>query len=451
MVNIKQTTSKHSLSVDRPRWGRPNLDLSILNKLLETLIEDNRISVTTGKKRRADDPEAHTGPSKRQKLTDATKAVLVQRDGGEEADLKVFAFKHTYDFAFTQPPPDADNANAAATEADRKEVEVLEQTLRSLHQSSPMPDRDDILLSATVATESMGGHIRYTLVVSLPNFDRPLMSVDVDHPPERYGSIDYHQINPISAAHLLRGNYGVDLDFSVRLWPTLDPDHSPQRALPLKISIDMEVSLHFPQIALPPKNIHRRNYYDAWNALIKHLFPPPPARFPNYRGETDITFIYSILESAPPLPSTVLSACVQPEALLPTLLPFQQRSVLWMLHREGKTLNKKGRVVAYTPDCLPLFWEAFQMGGQTVYLNRLKEILSITPPPPYTEHPGGSLNEAPGLGKTVECLALILLNPDIRRNPTVKRWDSAAEVHVREVHVSRDVPPILTLSIISTH
>lgn len=71
-----------------------------------------------------------------------------------------------------------------------------------------------------------------------------------------------------------------------------------------------------------------------------------------------------------------------------------------------------------------------------MYLNRLKETLSMEPPPPDVEHPGGSLNEAPGLGKTVECMALILLNPDIRRNPSVKRWDSGAKVHVREVHVS---------------
>ena len=71
-----------------------------------------------------------------------------------------------------------------------------------------------------------------------------------------------------------------------------------------------------------------------------------------------------------------------------------------------------------------------------MYLNRLRETLSLEPPLPDVEHLGGSINEAPGLGKTVECMALMLLNPDVRRNPSVNRWDTDAQVYVQEVHVS---------------
>jgi E3 ubiquitin-protein ligase SHPRH len=110
-----------------------------------------------------------------------------------------------------------------------------------------------------------------------------------------------------------------------------------------------------------------------------------------------------------------------------------------MLQCEGKTLDEKSQVVPFVPDYLPLFWENVQLGDQTMYLNRLRETLSLEPPPPDAEHLGGSLNEAPGLGRTVECMALMLLNPDVRRNPSMKRWDADAKVYVREVRVSDDM------------
>lgn len=446
-VGLKKTVSKHSVSLDQRIWGRAALDPSTLNKLLETLIGSDAISITVGKKRRVEDLDVQTGPSKRQKFTDVTDGARAQTDDGGEVGLRVSAFKHTYYFAFTLSPSDAENPNKT-TEAYREEVEVLNQTLRLLYQSPSLSDQGDIVLPATVTRCSSAEYVRCTLEVYPPDLERPLLSVDVDHLPGRHGSGDHHQINPIAAAHLLRANHGVDLAFSVRLRPTLDPDHSPEHALPLNISIDMEGSLHFPQIARPPHSGYRRNYYEAWNALVRHLFPSSPAYFPDYRGETDITFLYSILEPASSLPSSVSPVHVQPKALLPDLLPFQRRSVLWMLHREGKTLNNKGEVISFKPDYLPLFWEPFQICGRTVYLNRLREVLSLAPPPPDIEHMGGSLNEAPGLGKTVECMALILLNPDIRRNPSVKRWDSDTQVHVREVHVSECMLLIPTSNLI---
>ena len=453
MIDTNQTVSKHSVSLDRLRWGRPALDPSLFNKLLEALIKDDEDPVTVGEKRRAEDSDAHIGPSKRLKLNDVTNGIRAQGGDGGGVGSKLPAFKHTYDCVFTLSPPGAVSGYTSPTVAYRKEVEVLKQTLCLFHQSSATSARGDVVLPATVrrnySVEYM--NMRCTLEVYLPGFNLSLFTIDVDYPLERHGSRSSHQNNPIDAAHLLGPNHGVDFNFTVRLRPTLDPDHSPEHALPLKISIEMEGSLWFPQIARPPKNTRGNNYSDAWNTLIRHIFPPPPADFPNYRGETDITFLYSILEPAPSLPSTLSSAYIQPKALLPSLLPFQQRSVLWMLHREGKTFNKKGQVVSFTPDYLPLFWDAFQVGGQTVYLNRLNETLSLAPPPSDVEHPGGSLNEAPGLGKTVECLALILLNPDIRRNPSVKRWDPNAEVYVREVHVSGYMLHLIPFLLIETH
>ena len=435
MIDIKETVSKHSVFLGQRRWGSPELGASVLNKFLGRLIEDDDTPTVVGKKRRAENTDTHNGQPKRQKFTNVTNGILVKMEDEEENSLKVPAFKHTYDFAFTLSPPHPGNEGIDVTEAYRKEVEILKEMLSLCSQSSVISGRGEITLPTTVTNYGSGDQ-RSVLDVKLPGFKEPLLDLRVDHPRRHQGSEDHHPLDHIGAAHLLEACGCIELIFSVRLRPTVDPDHSPEHALPLKISIDMEGFLLFPEMSRAPRNLNGRGYSDAWNALIKYLFPPPPANFPNYRGETDIAFLYSILEPASPLPSRISPTDIQPAALVPNLLPFQRRSVLWMLQREGKTLSEKGQVVSFVPDCLPLFWEDVEVGGRTMYLNRMRETLSLEPPPPIVEHPGGSLNEAPGLGKTVECMALILLNPDIRRNPSAKRWDTDAKVHVREVHVS---------------
>jgi hypothetical protein len=434
MVNIKETVSQHSVSLNRRSWESPILNASVLNKVLSRLVED--APVVVGKKRRVENADTYNAPSKRQKFTDITNGTQAQAGHGEGDNLEVPAFKHTYDLTFTLSPPNPGSEDAKVMGVYRKEVEALKKSLSLCSQSSVVSDRGDIPLPLTVTNSYPDERLRCTLHVHIPGLQDTLLDFRADHATERLGPGNSHPLEPIGAAYLLRAYNCVGLTLSAHLWPSSDPEGSPEDVLPLKVSIVLEGSLLFPEITHIPKSVTRRGYCDAWNALIKHLFPPPPVDFPNYRGETDIAFLYSILEPAPPLPSHISPADVQPKALLPSLLPFQRRSVIWMLQCEGKTLDEKGQVVPFVPGYYPLFWENVELGGQTMYLNRLRETLSLEPPPPDVEHPGGSLNEAPGLGKTVECMALMLLNPDVRRNPSVKRWDTNTGVYVREVHVS---------------
>lgn len=434
MIDTKETVSQHSVSLNKLEFGEePILNANILNKLLSSLIEDEGTPVVIGKKRRVENADAYNASSKRQKFADITNGTQAQAGHGE---FEVPAFKHTYDLTFTLSPPNPDNEDANATGVYRKEVEVLKKTLSLCSQSAIISDQGDILLPVTVSNSFSDGQLRCTLSVCLLDLQGSLLVFHADHAPERLGPGDPHPLEPIGAAHLLGAHHGVGLTLSARLRPASDPEGFPEDALPLKVSIVLEGSLLFPKITHIPKNVMRRGYPGAWNTLIKHLFPPPPVDFPNYRGETDIAFLYSALKPAPSLPPYVSSVDVQPKALLPSLLPFQRRSVIWMLQCERKTLDEKGQVVPFMPDYYPLFWESVELRGQTMYLNRLRGTLSLKPPPPDVEHPGGSLNEAPGLGKTIECMALILLNPGDRRNPSVKRWDATAEVYVREVRVS---------------
>ena len=48
---------------------------------------------------------------------------------------------------------------------------------------------------------------------------------------------------------------------------------------------------------------------------------------------------------------------------------------------------------------------------------------------------GGIVAEEPGLGKTLECISTVIMNPAPHRSPVNKRWDAAAKIDVREIKV----------------
>ena len=114
-----------------------------------------------------------------------------------------------------------------------------------------------------------------------------------------------------------------------------------------------------------------------------------------------------------------------------------------MLSREGKTLDASGAVVDIPIQAtyLPLTWERVvlsrESGKQLVsYYQRVTGALSMEMPEEDEVARGGILAEEPGLGKTLECIALVMLNPGIGRNPSNSRWDPVAKIDVKEIRVS---------------
>lgn len=153
--------------------------------------------------------------------------------------------------------------------------------------------------------------------------------------------------------------------------------------------------------------------------------------------EVTISKLYSTLGSAPPLPSERANKALQPASLVPTLLPFQRRSVGWMLEKEGMVINEEGSIIPQKLSDNFSFWRKIKQGDHTWYLHRLSGELSANPPDIIPVPFGGILAEEPGLGKTVETIALILLNPaPPEYNPTMTRWDPQASLEVKAVKVS---------------
>lgn len=161
------------------------------------------------------------------------------------------------------------------------------------------------------------------------------------------------------------------------------------------------------------------------------------------RRELDASALYSNLS-----PPSAVHRHLQPEGLEATLLPFQRNSVAFILGREGKSIVKEdpdapadAKPVSHAPE-LGTGWEQALEG---LYYNpfvgafarRLEDTVKST-------DKGALVAEEMGLGKTVEVLAVALLNPaseDYLSRPSYV--DSANEVTVDYVKTTLIVTPDL--------
>jgi E3 ubiquitin-protein ligase SHPRH len=274
---------------------------------------------------------------------------------------------------------------------------------------------------------------------------------EVDFDADDYTESEVHE--DILAACVVLGSMGrVAIRTNLRLVvPPASGHNISKHELPFSLQVDVTLSLVVPKIYEPiwGRNLTKRDLVrqeDAQRRLLSLLFPSSARDMPavphhSDTGSTDIPFLYSILTAAPRLRSTIAEEAMQPDALLPTLLPFQRRSVGWMLEREGKAVNSGGGIVPKSlvsdldNSTLPLFWDKVEHEGDGVwYIHCLTGTLSSEIPDEECP-PGGILAEEPGLGKTLECIALILLNPAPGRNPTISRWDSEAKITLKEIKV----------------
>jgi E3 ubiquitin-protein ligase SHPRH len=174
---------------------------------------------------------------------------------------------------------------------------------------------------------------------------------------------------------------------------------------------------------------------DSRRRLLRAAYLPEGIISTDVNDPITVSTFYSIMSSAPSLPSQQAIDALQPENLLPTLLPFQRRSVAWLLEKEGMSITAEGTIVPRENSSSFSFWEEVMEGNRRWFLNRLSGELSEDEPQLPTIL-GGMLAEEPGLGKTVETIALILLNPAPPEwNPSLSRWDPISRLDVKAVKV----------------
>lgn len=203
---------------------------------------------------------------------------------------------------------------------------------------------------------------------------------------------------------------------------------------------------------LSPRGIDR-----ATQEFLHFVFPQPTAQHSIPFSDDPIKDLYTHLRSA----AIEAPHGIQPETLVSQLLPFQRRSVAWCLRRESRDV-KNGAVEYREPtpvEKLPLSWELVSTpSGEQLVINRLYGSVCLynrIAAYATSEPRGGILAEEMGLGKTVEMLALILLNrrhldrsmDEIAVHPADNLEQRMLDTHLEDRHLetstaeSQDCPP----------
>ncbi|KAJ3770452.1 SNF2 family N-terminal domain-containing protein [Lentinula raphanica] len=217
----------------------------------------------------------------------------------------------------------------------------------------------------------------------------------------------------------------------------------------IRLHLEISASFVLPAIFDSPNSSQKLSkqqittFDDAQRRVLSFIFPSSPAPS-SFDGVVNIPYYYSILDPAAPLPSSVAEHAMQSERLQPTLLPFQRRTVGWLLNREGMTVLDDGKIIPKDEPIRFSFWRAVEVENEQWFFHTLTGALRQSSP--FTDEDdvplGGILAEEPGLGKTIETLSLILLNPaQPRFNPSLERWDPEANITVKAIGSTLIVTP----------
>ncbi|KAK7680848.1 hypothetical protein QCA50_016158 [Cerrena zonata] len=422
---MKSATTHHRLEWES--W-KHNLYIAALQDCVDIKFDEKARSEKINGKKRSRSSAQTSQRQKRARTTTNSDVSTTKNDvDSDSEDLTVPVYSHIYVLEY--------EGNADLPERLQELVRLVEEKRGLL----PL-DLGDIEISRA---DYHHGHQKLALYCLSPNEALavlPLLESEIELDDYDFRSKDLADI--VCLAYSSGNRFNLDTTLMLETVPSTEMRHG---MLPFRLRAEVNVSALFPNIC-QPFSISSRSSGDEGeyvrrilNFLVPHESPVPDS----FNGSIDIRLLFSILGPAPSLASRSVDMAAQPKALVPKLRPFQRRSVLWLLSREGKQISPKGEITPLDTsgdDHVPLFWEAVTWDNHKFYFNRLTGCVSVTKP--ADDAPlGGILAEEPGLGKTLECIALILLNPAIGRNPTTRTWDPIAKIDVREVPTTLIVTP----------
>lgn len=241
--------------------------------------------------------------------------------------------------------------------------------------------------------------------------------------------------NDLFSACLIFQDAGkINLDARLKIVLPTGPDPSFYFQLELIVSLALPRAMEY--------TMHKRAlkreivaHEDAQRRLFRLAFGEDLVLSDEVDEPITVATFYNVMGPAPPLPSDAAMRAMQPDVLLPILLPFQCRSVAWLLEKEGMAVLPSGAIVPKSSPAPFSFWKEIHVGNHTLYFNYLSgDIIDEQPDLPGIH--GGMLAEEPGLGKTLETIALVLLNPAPPSwNPSLLCWDDIACLNVKAVKV----------------
>ncbi|THG95740.1 hypothetical protein EW026_g5964 [Hermanssonia centrifuga] len=443
-----RSSSTQHLECIRERGG------GVLNvRHLLQLLQDNdgdasdivEVEVRLGKKRSA--PTASQGRRKRRKTT----AGVAVKDTDDIVDdnSTVPVYHHSFEIRYTNNVSDLElNTEDDATAEEFGWLE--EETLLKAWLRDRAGSLGEVDLGKVNLLEDNARLVVFSDKWQSPHALLTVPPVDAEFKTEDHDMKSRLVCDPLVAFSVLQGAGRAKMQTRLRL-STCAPVEGDEDEFPFRLILDINVSLITPAIFEPTLHAARSkrsnsHIDEAQRRALSFVFISDVASV--FDGaKVDISLLYPALHPAPGLESVELEKTYQPTDLRPMLLPFQRRSVAWMLSREDMHILSNGSVAntsAAPRDELPLFWQAVDSAieGGSWYYNRVTGQLSAERPEDKDSHRlGGILAEEPGLGKTLECISLILLNPAVHREPTIKTWNIESRIFVKQIKTTLIVTP----------
>ena len=271
--------------------------------------------------------------------------------------------------------------------------------------------------NSTAIREDVGSHLEFGFddgnlsITSRPNSHLGLLSTRISLKPQ---DMSPHVARIVEIAGRKPRQNGPGL-----LWTTISLKMEHKEST---VSVSFEFQLFWNDTPSPFQHLRLKRERQATQLLIDTFYPKPAMT-----GETSVWSPMDFYEAAfVPSREDAVAHSIEVPYLDATLFPYQKRTLKWLLSREGMRWSQSRSAVetippdSVTSGVLP-FRSVRDADGHEVFLSDVFHTVTCDVSNYRRADQmvqGGILAEEMGLGKTLEILALIILNPRDTLMPT---------------------------------